>query len=638
MPSLTPREIPVVIVGAGPSGTTAANLLGRQGIACLVVERHHDIYPLPRAVHLDDETLRIMQSAGLADEVRAITRPALGLQLLNADHQPLARFQRDPVDSGQGHPGANMFDQAMLEAVLRRGLARFPHVDLRCGAEAVAVETGHTHGPAPLRVTIRDHVSGRLEQVWTHAVLGCDGANGSSRATVGTTMEDLRFTQSWLVVDVHSEQPLANWDGIHQVCDRRRAATYMRIGPRRYRWEFQIRAGESAHELSRIEVVRQLVAPWLGGVDPRQLTVVRQTAYTFHALVARRWRRGRVFLLGDAAHQTPPFLGQGLCAGVRDAANLTWKLGLVLAGHADERLLDSYQSERRPHARQLVRMAVMLGRTMTSGTTAVGTARQALFVQAAGLDAFQRLMERSASPPLRPGPLVRPASRLLPGRRQPAGRLCPQPLVRTAAGAGTGTAAAPVEIPLDDLLGDGFAVLAHCTDWIFAFNWASVVGEDTRAFFARLRTRYVGIVPAPAPLPATSDDVRLIHDPSGALDRWLTRHRAHAVLLRPDRTVFATARTLDLIRWRHELASAGMRDIPPPARLAGLERQPQQSAVSSAGRRGHHARTPVEPGPMDLRGVIPLPWTANLRFAVHREGASWGQLAGSSPRSTNPRQ
>ncbi|WP_250284983.1 bifunctional 3-(3-hydroxy-phenyl)propionate/3-hydroxycinnamic acid hydroxylase MhpA [Frankia sp. CiP1_Cm_nod2] len=605
MPSPTPRETPVVIIGAGPSGTTAANLLGRQGIACLVVERHHGVYPLPRAVHLDDETLRIMQSAGLADDVRAITRPALGLQLLNADHRPFARFQRDPVDSGQGHPGANMFDQTMLEEVLRRGLTRFPHVELRCGAEAVAVETGHTHGPAPLRVTIRDNVSGRLEQVWTHAVLGCDGANGSTRATVGTTMEDLRFTQSWLVVDVRSERPLANWDGIHQVCDRYRAATYMRIGSRRYRWEFQIRAGESAHELSRTEVIHQLVAPWLGDVDPRQLTVVRQTAYTFHALVARRWRRGRVFLLGDAAHQTPPFLGQGLCAGVRDAANLTWKLGLVLAGRADERLLDSYQSERRPHARQLVRMAVMLGRTMTSGTTVVGPARQALFVQAAGLPVFQRLMERSASPPLRPGPLVRPASRPLPGRQQPAGRLCPQPLVRTTAATG-----APVEIPLDDLLGDGFAVLARCTGWIFAFSWATSIGEDTRAFFARLRTRYVGIVPPSSPLPVTSDDVRLIHDTSGALGRWLTRHHANAVLLRPDHTVFTTTRSLDLIRWRHELVSAGIRDIPPSARpvrsaRSGGHRSPLSVAPAV---RGRHTRTPVGPNSTDLR-----PWPAGAQ-------------------------
>ncbi len=585
MLSLTSREIPVVIIGAGPSGTTAANLLGQQGVTCLVVERHHDIYPLPRAVHLDDETLRIMQSAGLADDVRAITRPALGMQLLNSDHRPFARFHRDPTDGGQGHPGANMFDQATLEAVLRRGLTRFPHVDLRCGAEAVAVETGHTHGPAPLRVTIRDSISGHLEHVWTHAVLGCDGANSNTRAAIGTAMEDLRFSQSWFVIDVHSEQALANWDGIHQVCDPHRAATYMRIGPQRYRWEFQIRAGESARELSRTEVVHQLVAPWLGNVDPQQLTVLRQTTYTFQALIARRWRRGRIFLLGDAAHQTPPFLGQGLCAGIRDAANLTWKLALVLAGHADERLLDSYQAERRPHARQMIRMAVLLGRTMTSGATATGAARQALFVWAAGLPAFQRFTDRSVSPPLRPGPLVRPASRLLPGRPQPAGRLCPQPLVRTAGDTAT---AAATEIPLDDLLGDGFAVLARCTDWIFAFNWTSAIDEDTRAFFTRLRTRYIGIVPLHSPLPVTSDDVKIIHDTSGTLDRWLTCHSAAAALLRPDRTVLTTARTIDLIRWRRELESAGVWDVPQPLRSAGSWQQPRQPSVHDP----DHARSP----------------------------------------------
>src|SRR5512135_2311598 len=171
------RQVPVVIIGAGLTGTIAANMLGQRGVTCLVVERHRDIYPLPRTVHFDDEVFRILQSVGLADEVRAITRPVLGLQWLDANHRPFARFHRDPAGGMHGYPEANTFEQPALEEVLRAGLTRFPHVELRCGAEVVAVDTGHTAGPAPVRVTVHNGASGQLEEVWTQAVLGCDGAN-----------------------------------------------------------------------------------------------------------------------------------------------------------------------------------------------------------------------------------------------------------------------------------------------------------------------------------------------------------------------------------------------------------------------------------------------------------------------------
>lgn len=539
----TRRQVPVVIIGAGPTGTIAANMLGQRGVTCLVVERHRDIYPLPRTVHFDDEVFRILQSVGLADEVRAITRPVLGLQWLDANHRLFARFYRDPAGGIHGYPEANTFDQPALEKVLRAGLTRFPHVELRCGAEVIAVDTSHAGGPAPVRVTVHNGASGQLEEVWTQAVLGCDGANSRTRAIVDTTMEDLHFTQSWLLVDIQSPEPLNNWDGVHQVCDPSGAVTYMQISPQRYRWQFQLQAAKSGEEISQAEAVHQLIAPWLGGMDPQQLTVLRQTVYTFQALVARRWHRDRVFLLGDAAHQAPPFLGQGMCAGIRDAANLTWKLALVLQSHADERLLDSYEAERRPHARRMVQMAVTAGRVMTSGKIRAAAIRTVLG-PAAHLPAINQHITRSVSPPLRSGPFVCSASRLLPGRPRLAGRLCPQPTVTTATGK---------EVLLDDLLGSGFAVLARGIDW------TATLDEDTRAFFTGLNTRYIGVISSGSPPPLrTSDDVKVICDTHRVLDRWLTRGRAAAVLLRPDRTVLIAGRQVDLAEWHRELESEGV--------------------------------------------------------------------------------
>ena len=537
------RQVPVVIVGAGPTGITAANMLGQRGITCLVVERHRDIYPLPRTVHFDDEVFRILQSIGLAEEVRAITRPMLGLQLLDADHRPFARFHRDPEGGMHGYPEANTFEQPALEEVLRAGLTRFPHVELRCGAEVVAVEAGRTDGPAPVRVTVRDSHSGQLEEVWTQAVLGCDGANSRTRAIVDTTMEDLRFTQSWLLVDARSPEPLKNWDGVHQVCDPSGAVTYMRVGPQRYRWQFQLRDTETEHNAAEAEVVRQRIAPWLVGVDPQQVTIVRQTVFKFRGIVARRWHRDRVFLLGDAAHQAPPFLGQGMCAGMRDAANLTWKLALVLQGYADERLLDSYEAERRPHVRRMVQLAVRQGWLMTGGRIRMAAVR-AVLGQAASLPAVNQRMGRSMCPPLRPGPFVRPTSRLLPGRPRLAGKLCPQPTVTTTAGA---------EVPLDDVLGDGFAVLARGTEGI------ATLDEDMVRYFNRLNTRYIGIISRGSPPPRwTAGELVVVHDTHGVLSHWLTQGCAAAVLLRPDRTVLVAGPNVDLAGWRRGLESSGL--------------------------------------------------------------------------------
>ena len=183
-----------------------------------------------------------------------------------------------------------------------------------------------------MRVTFTDRCDGRTHTVDADYVLGCDGANSVVRGQIGSTMRDLKFEQRWLVVDVATDADLHQWEGVHQVCDPARAGTYMRIGETRYRWEFQLLAGESADDFRTLAALRPLIEPWTAGVRDDRLDLLRVTEYTFRAQIADRWRRGNVFLLGDAAHLTPPFVGQGMGAGLRDAMNLAWKLAGVLDG------------------------------------------------------------------------------------------------------------------------------------------------------------------------------------------------------------------------------------------------------------------------------------------------------------------
>ena len=234
-------------------------------------------------------------------------------------------------------------------------------------------------------------------------------------------MRDLKFEQRWLVVDVATDADLGQWDGVHQVCDPVRAATYMRVGPTRYRWEFRLAAGETAEDYRDIARLHPLLAPWTGNIPVEQLEIVRVAEYTFRAQVADRWRDRRVFLLGDAAHLTPPFIGQGLCAGMRDAANLSWKLAGVLAGELPASVLDTYEAERKPHATALIRLAKLVGTAMTEGGELGNLLRRVLAPRLHLVPGVRDHILNSETPALhRSGLVQRP-----PRRRSLAGRLCP---------------------------------------------------------------------------------------------------------------------------------------------------------------------------------------------------------------------
>ncbi|WP_197520758.1 FAD-dependent monooxygenase, partial [Mycobacterium sp. E2238] len=265
------RRLPVVIVGAGPTGVTTATLLARYGVDCLVLDRWPGVYAQPRAVHLDDEIYRIIARLGIAEQFAAISRPTLGLRLVDNRFRTLAEFNRDPERSVHGYPQANMFDQPELEALLRANLERHPNAQLRGNAEVTDIVSDGTR----VRVTFTDRSDGRVHQVDADYLLGCDGANSMVRTRIGSAMRDLNFQQRWLVVDIASDADLRQWDGVHQVCDPGRAGTYMRIGPSRYRWEFQLLAGETANDFGSLARLRPLIEPWTSTVPVGELTLLR---------------------------------------------------------------------------------------------------------------------------------------------------------------------------------------------------------------------------------------------------------------------------------------------------------------------------------------------------------------------------
>lgn len=417
----------VLIAGGGPTGVTLALLLAKAGVSVVVAEKAAEIYPLPRAAHLDHETMRILQAAGVADAVAKTCRTTGRYDFLTADGQILLRFEGSDQIGPGGWPGANMIHQPSVEAALRRELAKCPEAVLHNRWE---LQTFEDDGAG---VTARIATPEGEKSLRARYLVGADGARSPLREACGIEFDDLGFEEPWLVVDTivqdYARLPEANL----QICDPARPTTCVLMGEGRHRWEFMLMPGETAEEISADESVERLLAPW----DVKgAVTLERRAVYTFKARIAAQWRKGHVLLAGDAAHQTPPFAGQGMCSGLRDAANLAWKLAEVVNG-APDALLDTYQTERGPNLRATIDMAVMMGRTVCITDPAAAAARNEamLAARAAGQSPDGNL----AYPPIEHGAILAGSAG--------AGSYFPQPMVHGQR--------------LDDVLGAGHWLLSR---------------------------------------------------------------------------------------------------------------------------------------------------------------------------------
>ena len=429
-----PRQTQVIIIGAGPTGLTLANLLGGEGIRTLLVERNPGCVPEPRAIALDGESLRTIQAAGLADTVLPDIKQGFVADYVNGEGIHL--YTMDTTPRPYGFCLQNSFDQPTLERHLLAGLGRFDCVSVHHETELEAFE----QDGGCVRATLRD-VDGQTVEVAADYLVGCDGGRSAVRQSLGIGMQGDRLPQKWLVIDT-VDHHLTDEPECRFFCDPARPAmTLLRPGGER-RWEWMLMEGETDEEMLDDDRIAELLAPH---TVPGEVEVYRKCVYGFSAVVAESFSAGRVFLAGDAAHMTPPFAGQGLNAGVRDVRNLSWKLAAVLQGSLSPSLLDTYNIERHDAAREVVDLAVALGDQIQPTDSAVAAERDAMFAELNKDPAQAAAFGRDMIAPLFD---IRLGSGWF-GSDELAGRLLPQPSVSSDRG----------EVLLDDALAAGFVAL-----------------------------------------------------------------------------------------------------------------------------------------------------------------------------------
>ena len=500
------RDWDVLIVGYGPVGRLLALKLGQRGHHVLVVDRQTAAYPLPRAVHMDDETARILQSvAASPSQMPHIVEPYDDLyEWRSADGTPLLRLNW----SGRGPSGwnvSNFFYQPAMEAALNDQMEALDTVTVLRGWRAITHIDHGTHVDIELRTATDDRcvVSGRY-------IVGADGANSLVRSWIGGSMTDLGYFHDWLVVDLKPHQPMRIEPPAWQLCDPQRPTTLVPGGPGRRRFEFMRLPHETVEDLDQEATAWKLLQPW--GIRPDTATLERHTVYTFQARWSDQWRRGRLLLAGDSAHLMPPFAGQGMCSGLRDAANLEWKLDLVLRGLADEAILATYGPERSEHVRHFIDASMALGRIICVTDPQEVAARDAAM-----------------------------SAEVAAGIEQP-----PRPLPRLGAGLHVGTFGGTLSIQapvasldetglLDDVTAGGGTLLL--TD-------AQILDQvDVRLQVGLQQLGFQTVAFAGDAAPAKSHGTQLVTDTTGEYQRWFAALGVVAVLTRPDFYIYGTAQT-----------------------------------------------------------------------------------------------
>ena len=497
---MSQSHYPIIVVGAGPTGLTLANLLGVYGVETLVFERNAATVHEPRAVSIDDESLRTMQAAGLVEAVMTRTVTGYGSHYFSATDRCFAKVQ--PTEQPFGFPRRNAFRQPILERQLREALDRFPHVTAKFSHTLTSFEQNET------RVTVHVTEASGIARTFTcDYLIACDGASSGVRRQLGIAMAGSTFSERWLIIDLENSPSASPHTKVFSNPARPCIALPGPDGTRRY--EFMLHSHETDADMLAPDRVQHLMDTHEAAPQSK---LVRKVVYTFHARIADRWKDGRVFLAGDAAHLTPPFAGQGMNSGLRDANNLAWKLAAVARGTLGPGLLDSYERERRDHAWAMIEFALNMGRVIAPKSVWKAKAIEALFRV---LDHFPAARDYVAQMKFKPPPRFADGFIVPDGhghKRTLVGRLYPQP----------GVLAGGREVLLDEVLGNGFSILVRSP------RAGEVLPLLRAAPWSTLTDRIVVL---------GRDATEL-----GVADPRLARFTDHVILLRPDRYVAACMR------------------------------------------------------------------------------------------------
>ena len=518
-----PNEIPidhrcqVAIVGAGPVGLTIANRLGQSGVNVIVIEKLAALIDYPRAIGIDDEALRTIQSIGLIEEVLPHTTPYHAMRFLTPKGRCFADIQ--PMTDEFGWSRRNAFIQPQIDAALYRGLSRFKNVKVLFSREV------HNLAQDGSGVTLHLKAPGNTEEtISADYLIACDGGNSYARRHLGIPFDGKTAPNQWIVLDIAND-PLAI-PNVYVCADPVRPYVSAALPHAIRRLEFMVMPGETEEQLNQPENMRKLLAKVLP--DPDNVKLIRSRVYNHNARLAGQFRKGRIILAGDAAHIMPVWQGQGYNSGMRDAFNLGWKMALVAQGKAGDALLDTYEVERRDHAKAMIEISVLAGNIFAPPKRWQAALRDGITWALGFVPPIKRYfleMRFKPMPKYSQGAQVAET----PYRKEsPVGKMFIQPKVGTESGQ---------DILLDDVIGPGFAIIAWGIDPTLGLH------DDQIARWKALGTTFIQVLPSVQMKGQreVKDDVIRVGDTQNRLKDWFGRHPASIVILRPDRFVGALA-------------------------------------------------------------------------------------------------